>query len=141
MAVGIAVISDVAVEVDVDVAPTPVAEEVAVAEASTIVGRIEVAVLVACTGVLVELTAAVLVRVGVGVAVLPPGVTVVVGEEQVPLTAVKVILELVAGAVLHTYCVKPPAPFCTPIVEVASVLSVPRIISKLEVASYNLISK
>jgi len=102
-------------------------------------------VLVACaTAVLVRVavdvaTPNVLVRVGVEVA--PPGVPVGVGDEQVPLTLVNAILELVGGVVLQRYCVKPPTPSCTPIVEVAVVFSAPRIISKLEVASYNLISK
>ena len=108
--------------------------EVAVAEATADVpvGIIEVAVLVACV-------TDVLVRVAVEVA--PPGVNVGVGEEQVPLTAENAILELVGGVVLHRYCTNPPNPSCTPIVEVAVVFSAPRIISKLDVASYNRISK
>ena len=84
---------------------------------------------------------AAIVGVRVGVAVLPPGVLVGVGVRHVPVTAVKAKRVLVAGAVLHLYWVKLPWPSCTPIVEVARVLRSPRMMSKLEVPSYSLISK
>jgi hypothetical protein len=103
---------------------------------------VAVRVAVAATPVPVEVaTMAVPVRVEVGVPVAVPGVKVAKGVPQVPVLAVNVIFELVGGWVLHRHCVNPPTPFCTPTEEVAVVFNVPRITSKLGVASYSLISK